>query len=82
MLEAIKYQNWKSLRRITNSLILEEKRSIVPTHVGVNRQIAAITSDVNNCPHACGGEPIFLQLGMVLIMIVPTHVGVNRNMRK
>ncbi len=36
---------------------LEEKSSIVPTHVGVNRTFWTNKRALSYCPHACGGEP-------------------------
>ena len=30
---------------------------IVPTHVGVNPKAKLVKQRIQNCPHACGGEP-------------------------
>ena len=51
---------------------------IVPTHVGVNRQLCKLCIFPSYCPHARGGEPRSLRLARQSYGIVPTHVGVNR----
>src|SRR5437868_2891799 len=32
-------------------------REVVPTHVGVDREMILILTDGDSCPHACGGGP-------------------------
>ena len=55
--------------------------TIVPTHVGVNRQQQGAKPQKMNCPHSCGGEPMSQRRNVAPNMIVPTHVGVNRKIR-
>ena len=51
---------------------------VVPTHVGVNRSARSDSEMTFRCPHACGGEPQFVERWRFNSIVVPTHVGVNR----
>ena len=52
--------------------------SVVPTHVGVNRQCLTLIVVQCRCPHSCGGEPGARGTVTANFVVVPTHVGVNR----
>ena len=43
--------------KFTPFSFLEEKRGIIPTHVGVNRTELVNGLAETYYPHACGGEP-------------------------
>ena len=51
---------------------------VVPTHVGVNRDLDRQHPRDGRCPHTRGGEPVQLAQVMKDADVVPTHVGVNR----
>jgi len=49
--------------------------SIVPTHVGVYRDIYDHFNPFDNCPHACGGVPRNVQIATIELILSPRMWG-------
>ncbi len=51
------------------------KKSVVPTHVGVNLLVDMILARDLGCPHACGGEPYMTVISGYLFWLSPRMWG-------
>ncbi len=61
---------WTASKRISQNRII-----IVPTHVGVNREGKVFRGIIDNCPHACGGEPVQLVISDHMVILSPRMWG-------